>query len=191
MTGPIPPVYGEKDSSGKPRWSAMTETAHAHGGATAIHVRSVSQDDRFTTFMLRTWQRSPKWFAPLAILVCFGGGVAYTLLLNPTESGAFSSPTCIVKLTTGFDCPGCGGTRAFWYLLHGDLPAAARSHIIAVFAAPFLVYMYVAWAANLVTGSKLPYLRISPKAISVFLAIWAVFTVARNLPWAPFDWLYV
>ena len=24
-------------------------------------------------------------------------------------------------LTTGLDCPGCGGTRAAWYLMHGDL----------------------------------------------------------------------
>ena len=93
--------------------------------------------NRFNRFMYRLWARSPRWTAPLLVLVCFGGGVAYTLGAHPTGIGAFDSPTCLVKLTTGFDCPGCGGTRAFYYLLHGNVPAAARSHIMAVFAAPF------------------------------------------------------
>jgi hypothetical protein len=118
--------------------------------------------------------------------------VAYTLLTRPAAADAFSSPTCIVKLSTGFDCPGCGGTRAFWYLLHGDVAAAARSHMLAVFAAPFLLYMYVAWTVNHVAGStKVPYLRLSPRTVSIFLAAWGVFTVLRNLPWAPFTWFYV
>jgi hypothetical protein len=34
-------------------------------------------------------------------------------------------------------------------------------------------------------------MRITPKTISVFLAAWGIFSVARNLPWAPFTWLYV
>jgi hypothetical protein len=137
------------------------------------------------------WSRGPAWSAPLAILTCFAGGVAYTLASHPTEVGATASPTCLVKLTTGFDCPGCGGTRAFWYLLHGNLPAAARSHLVAVFATPFLVYLYVAWAANLVFKRKLPTLRFSPRTISTFLIVWGVFTVLRDLPWAPFTWFFV
>ena len=148
-------------------------------------------DDRFGRFMLRTWDRSPRWAAPLAVLVCFFGGVAYTLLTHPTSSDAASTPNCIIKLTTGFDCPGCGGTRAFYYLMHGNVLAAARSHLVLVFAAPYLVYMYVAWAAGAMLNWKLPALRPSPRAISVFLGVWLAFSVLRNLPWAPFTWLYV
>jgi hypothetical protein len=178
----------------------MTDTVHAaHGHFVAVPVAAVTghsgyvlpENDKFSRFMLRLWSRSPRWSAPLLMLVCFAGGVTYAIALNPTTSGAFDSPTCLIKMTTGFDCPGCGGTRAFWYLLHGDLPAAARSHLLAVFAAPFLVYMYIAWTVNQVTRVKMPYLRVSPKVISMFLAAWVVFTVARNLPWAPFTWLYV
>jgi Protein of unknown function (DUF2752) len=172
------------------------DPAHVHEGGAGVlvpvPVHLIPTDDRFSRSMFGLWNRSPKWMAPFAMLLCFGGGVAYTLALNPTVSGAFASPTCIVKLTTGFDCPGCGGTRAFWYLLHGNVPAAARSHIVAVFAAPFLVYMYIAWATNLVsTRFKLPYLKISPKMISIFLAAWGVFTILRDLPWAPFTWFFV
>ena len=96
-----------------------------------------------------------------------------------------------LKLTTGFDCPGCGGTRAFYYLLHGNLPEAARHHAIAVFAAPFIVWLYLAWAVKHMTGRQIPIPRIGAKSAAVFIAAWAVFMVVRNLPWAPFTSLYV
>jgi hypothetical protein len=182
----------------------MTDTVerahmHAHtiapagvpAGMIAIPASSIPPEGKFSQFMLRQWARSPRWFAPLAILVCFGGGVAYTFALDPVASGAFASPTCIIKLTTGFDCPGCGGTRAFWYLLHGNVPAAARSHILAVFAAPYLLYLYLAWTANQMFRWNIPYVRITPKVIAYFLAVWGIFSVARNLPWPPFTWMYV
>jgi hypothetical protein len=177
--------------------TAASPHTHPHpvdggGVMVAVPAHFVPADGKFSRTMFSVWSRSPKWMAPFAMLVCFGGGVAYTLALDPTVSGAFASPTCIIKLSTGFDCPGCGGTRAFWYLLHGNIPAAARSHIMAVFAAPFLVYMYIAWATNLISPRfKLPYLKISPKMISIFLAAWGVFTILRNLPWAPFTWFFV
>ena len=93
-------------------------------------------------------ERSPRWVAPASIAVCFAGAASYVWISNPTDGGAADPPTCLVKLTTGLDCPGCGGTRAFYYLMHGNLPEAARHHAIAVFAAPFLVWLYVAWAVK-------------------------------------------
>lgn len=135
--------------------------------------------------------RTPRWAAPLAALGCIGGALGYTLWSNPAASGADAIPTCLVKLTTGFDCPGCGGTRAAWYLMNGDLPAAARHHLLFVFAVPFVIYMYVAWAGRLAFGWNLPQLRIGPRAIAVFLGAWGLFMVLRNLPWEPFTYFYV
>ena len=170
---------------------AMAAGTYAPPGMVAMPAQYAYPDDRFGRLMLRTWDRSPRWSAPLAVLFCFLGGVAYTLLTHPTSSDAASTPNCIIKLTTGFDCPGCGGTRAFYYLMHGNVLAAARSHLILVFAAPYLVYMYVAWAGGAMFNWKLPAFRPSPRAISIFLGVWLVFSVLRNLPWAPFSWLYV
>lgn len=169
----------------------MSHTHEASPVLVPVPMHLVPQEDRFSRFMIRLWTRSPRWAAPLLVLTCFGGAVLYTLATHPTSADAASSPTCIIKMTTGFDCPGCGGTRAFYYLLHGDVPAAARNHILAVFAAPYLFYMFIAWAGGMAFGWKLPMLRITPKTISIFLAIWGVFTVLRNLPWAPFTWFYV
>jgi hypothetical protein len=147
--------------------------------------------DRFSRVTARLLARTPRWTAPAAIFTCFVGAGAYVLATDPTDGTAASVPTCLLKLTTGFDCPGCGGTRAFWYVLHGNLPAAARHHALFVFALPFLLYIYVAWAAREVLRVRLPALRISPQAIAVFLIVWGAFSVVRNLPWSPFTWLYV
>lgn len=140
----------------------------------------------------RMVERTPRWVSPLGVTALLSGGVAYTLLMRPTETSATAAPTCVMKLFTGFDCPGCGGTRAAWYLLHGDVPAAAHHHAMLVFATPFLVYLYVSWTVNRLANRKvLPTMRLSNGALIGFLVAWLIFSVARNLPWAPFDWLFV
>ena len=149
------------------------------------------QPDRFTRFFQRVWYRSPVWAAPVALLVCMGGALAYTQISDPTEASAGDPPSCLLKYATGFVCPGCGGTRAAFYLMNADLPAAARHHAPFVFAVPFLIWMYVAWAGNRVFGWRIRQLDITPRVIGVALAVWGVWSVARNLPWAPFAWFYV
>ncbi|HEX8631027.1 MAG TPA: DUF2752 domain-containing protein [Catenuloplanes sp.] len=149
------------------------------------------EPDRLTRFFSNLWVRSPRWLAPLAGLGCIAGAVGYTMWTDPTDASPDAVSTCLLRYTTGFDCPGCGGTRAFWYLLHGDLPAAARHHLLFVFAVPFVLYVYLAWAGQRLFGRRLPQLRFSPRALGVFLAVWGIWSVLRNLPWAPFTWLYV
>ena len=85
----------------------------------------------------------------------------------------------------------CGGTRAAWFLLHGDIPAAARHHALFVFAVPFLLWMYVAWAGRRLFGWQLPQLNLGPGVIGGFIAAWGIWSVLRNLPWAPFTSFYV
>ena len=146
--------------------------------------------DRFTQVTERLWTH-PAWLAPLLMLGCFAGVSALFLANDPTDGKPDPFGGCLVKALTGFDCPGCGGTRAFWYLMHGNLPEAARHHLFAVFAAPFVVYLYVAWAARRIFDVQLPAFRVTPRMIGYFMAAWGVFMVLRNLPWAPFTMLYV
>jgi hypothetical protein len=151
----------------------------------------LAEPDRLTRFVTRLHERLPRWAAPLAALGCMGAAVGYTLLTDPTNSAPDAPATCLLKLTTGLDCPGCGGTRAMWYVLHGDLPDAARHHIVWVFVLPFLLYLYVAWAVRQSFGWRLPQLRVTPLMLGVVLAVWFAFSVLRNLPWAPFTAFYV
>jgi hypothetical protein len=146
---------------------------------------------RVTRYLHRVWASSPVWVAPVALFACMAGAAGYTLATHPADAGAGDQPSCLLKLTTGFVCPGCGGTRAAWYLLHGDLPAAARHHAIFTFAVPFLIYMYVAWAGKRLFNWRLPQLTVSPGVLMAFMAVWGVWSVLRNLPWAPFTAFYV
>ncbi|SRR5690606_25078430 len=173
----------------------MSQTAggdvHHHSGHAQYPVYYAPPPGRVSAFLHRWIARAPGWLGPVAILLCFAGAVGYVLVRDPTESSATDVSTCLLKLTTGLDCPGCGGTRAFFYLIHGQLPAAARHHLLFVFAVPFLVYAYVAWAGRQVFGWRLPRLAVGSRTVLVLIVAAALFTVARNLPWEPFSWFYV
>jgi hypothetical protein len=149
------------------------------------------EPDRLTRLVNRLAARSPMWLAPFAVLACTGAAVGYTLISDPATAGAGEAPSCLLKYLTGFVCPGCGGTRAAWFLLHGDVPAAARHHLLFVFAVPFLIYLYVAWAGRRLFRWRLPEFSISPAAMITFMAVWGVWSILRNLPWAPFTAFYV
>lgn len=132
------------------------------------------------------------WFAPLTILGCVSAAAAGVVATDPTDNTGPS--TCLFKITTGFDCPGCGGTRAFYYLATLNLPEAARHHAMAVFAAPFLIWMYLAWALPRLFARRtwrLPVFHLTPGTLTAFLIVWGVFFIARNLPWEPFTFFYV
>jgi hypothetical protein len=187
LTAPVVPGAGHAEP-GPAAWPTGEVPA---GGWPQPAAYQPVEPDRFTRLVIRLHERAPRWAVPLAALGCVGMGMAYALVSDPTHSDPDARPTCLLKLTTGLDCPGCGGTRALWYVLHADLPAAARHHFLFVFSLPFLAYLFVAWAGNQAFGWRLPELRLSPKVIGGFLAAWLAFSVLRNLPWAPFTALYV
>jgi hypothetical protein len=147
--------------------------------------------DRLTRFYWSVYSRTPRWLAPVGVLGCVAAASGYVLWADPAAADASAQPTCLVKFLTGFDCPGCGGTRAVWYMLHGDLPAAARHHAVLLFVVPFIAYLYVAWAGKAWFGWRLPSWEPSSKSLLWFLGAWGVFSVLRNLPWEPFTWFFV
>jgi hypothetical protein len=182
-TSPAPAGHPSADPAGYPQGYP--------GGYPAGYYPPIAEPDRLTRFVTRLHERTPRWVVPLAAVGCVAAGIGYALISDPTRTAPDAIPSCLLKLTTGLDCPGCGGTRALWYVLHADLPAAARHHFLFVFALPFLAYFFVAWAGKQAFGWRLPELRVGPKLVGGFLAAWLAFTVIRNLPWPPFTALYV
>jgi hypothetical protein len=126
----------------------------------------------------------PAWLAPLALLGCLGAAVGYVAANDPTDATRDPLAPCLFRTLTGLDCPGCGGTRMVWYLLHGNLPEAARHHLVALLLVPFVVYGYLAWTASRLFGTR------SWRPGRVFwltvAVAWIAFTVLRNLPFEPF-----
>ncbi|WP_279580524.1 DUF2752 domain-containing protein [Fodinicola feengrottensis] len=116
-------------------------------------------------------------------------GLVWVLRFNPTDNVADPTGPCPWHALTGINGPGCGGTRAFYYLVHGDLIDAARNHLPFTIAAPFLLYWWIAWLTNTFFGIRLPRLKPSALTVAVFIVSSVVFTtVLRNIPLGPMAW---
>jgi uncharacterized protein DUF2752 len=127
--------------------------------------------------------------APLFVLAPVALAVAYVLAFNPTDRVPDPTGPCTWHLLTGINGPGCGGTRMVWYLLHGNLVQAARHHLAALVAVPFLVYAYVQWVASHTFGLRLPVFRPSSRLVIGYVVAFVLYSmVLRNLPWPPFSW---
>jgi hypothetical protein len=136
----------------------------------------------------RGWRR----FTPLAAWGFLGAVTAYVLTYNPTDSQQDLTGPCVFHETFGIDGPGCGGTRMFYHLIHGDLVEAARHHLVALVGLLYGLYALVAWTAGWIFGKRLPIWRPSLRAIVIYIAVFLIYAVVlRNLPWAPFNWFYV
>lgn len=147
--------------------------------------------DRIERLASRLWRRPP-WLAPTVIAAGVATIAAYILTHNPTDDTQDWTGPCAFKTLTGKDCPGCGGTRMVWYLLHGDITQAGAHHIVALLAVPFLLYAYVAMVIGRISARlKPPSLRIPRWAYITYFGLWALFAVLRNLPWEPFNNFYV
>lgn len=70
---------------------------------------------------------------------------------------------CIFHRVTGYDCPGCGGTRAVIFLLHGDVIKSFQYH-------PIVLYTVVIGGIFLLTQtvSRLTGGRIKPVHMKIF-----------------------
>lgn len=122
-------------------------------------------------------------------LACVAAGVV--LVADPTSEGGLPLPPCPIKLLTGFDCPGCGATRMLYSLLHGDVSAALHYNALVVIFIPFFLWTWTAWMRGRWSGRRPPtweQWRWSPMVAVVAIAAWSVL---RNIPFAPFDALYV
>jgi hypothetical protein len=128
---------------------------------------------------------APLLVAASTTLVC-----AATWVADPTTPGG-PSPVCPTKALLGIDCPGCGSARMLYSLLHGNVVAAARFNALGLVALVLLVWAYAAWTYGRVTGRRVRGWQHRRWAAMVTLVLVAAWFVVRNLPFAPFNALYV
>lgn len=88
---------------------------------------------------------------------------------------------CPFKRLTGFDCPGCGSTRALGALTHLDLRAALDHNALVPLALGFVVVSWVLWTWASFTDRPVPTLVKGPGAILSIGALLVGFAVLRNL----------
>ena len=115
-------------------------------------------------------------------------GAAAVWYFDPTTAGFF--PVCPLYSLTGFACPGCGLTRGFHALLHGDVLTALDYNAMLPFFAVLIGFAFVSLIYFAVWGRRIPINILHPTALYVFLVFLLVFGVTRNLPWYPFNILF-
>ncbi|MGZ4561793.1 MAG: DUF2752 domain-containing protein [Mycobacteriaceae bacterium] len=141
------------------------------------------------TLRPRTSARS-QWWAPVGVAGLAVVGCATLWFADPTTPGGIL-PVCPTKALFGIDCPGCGGMRMVYSLLHGDVGAAVHYNALSIIAVGMMVWGYGAWVLGL--ARKRPvrswqHISWLPKVVLPVVLVWFV---VRNLPWAPFQALHV
>lgn len=121
-------------------------------------------------------------------VLVISAGSAFVAYFNPTQVSLF--PVCPFYKLTGLACPGCGLTRGFHALFHGDiLTALDFNALLPAFAAIF-GYIFLALVLVAVRGRGLPTNFIRAKWLYGFFAVAITFTILRNLPYYPFSVLF-
>ncbi|HVG92429.1 MAG TPA: DUF2752 domain-containing protein, partial [Alphaproteobacteria bacterium] len=89
-------------------------------------------------------------------------------------------PICMFHAITGWQCPGCGGTRALYHLLHLHIGQALHYNALVTVVAPVALAWFIFWYASVVFRGYSPALRISrPVAVCLYL-VTLFFAAARN-----------
>src|ERR1700739_1663411 len=128
--------------------------------------------------------------APLVVAASAACVCAAVWLDDPTTPGG-PLPVCPTKALLGIDCPGCGSARMLYSLMHGNLVAAARVNALGLVALVLLVWAYLAWTYGRVTGRRIRGWQHQRWSAMVTLSLVVAWFVVRNIPFAPFNVLYV
>lgn len=121
-------------------------------------------------------------------LFVFAAGSFVVGFFDPSTEKFF--PPCPLFSLTGFACSGCGLTRGFHALFHGDIFAALDFNaLVPIYAFAFL-YLIILLCVIAFKGKGLKFQIFTPKILWSFLFISIVFGIIRNIPAYPFSILY-
>jgi Protein of unknown function (DUF2752) len=119
------------------------------------------------------------WFAVVLIGAVITGAGAVLYFFNPSTHGFY--PVCEFHELTGLNCPGCGGTRAAYQLLHGHWERALHDNALFILSLAVLSGRGAWFAARKIGRRPVPPF-LPPNLLWTFLVVAIVFTVLRNLP---------
>ena len=142
---------------------------------TSFHFVQVSAD--------RTRQLSIAAMAWLAI----AAGAVFLFFFNPAAPANQWFPKCPFLLLTGYQCPGCGSTRACYQLLHLHPIAAFKFNPLMMLTLPFIVYGFLGFTRSAITGKPQRRVFIPPFYMWSWLILMIFFWIFRNTPWYPFS----
>lgn len=116
------------------------------------------------------------------MVVAVGGAALLTAIVWPLKSVDNGPDLCVFRALTGLPCPGCGLTRSWVHLMHGDVGGAFTYNVFGPLTLVAIVIAVAAGVWCLVAGPgalKLLRLRRALPVLVVVLGLWLVYGVAR------------
>ena len=136
-----------------------------------------------------------KFKASIAERVFAGAGVAAlgaasaaVWYFDPTKASFF--PMCPLFAATGFACPGCGLTRGFHALFHGDVLTALDFNAMLPLFAALVGFFVISLLLIAIRGRGLRVDLLTPKLLWGSFSLLIVFALVRNIPVYPLTILY-
>jgi hypothetical protein len=119
--------------------------------------------------------------APIAVGLGAIASLGALFCVNPAAAGVF--PDCPSRMLFGVDCPACGGMRATFALLRGDIASAAEHNALLLGFYPMVVTLWLSWIVrSLGQRDFLEVLRPYSRSITITaFSIVVGFTILRNL----------
>ena len=141
-------------------------------------VEQVTTREMVTDERSRSRRLLPVVVTALAALV----GTVYLRAVDPNVPGHY--PGCPSQMWFGIDCPGCGGMRGTYDLLHGDVGGMLDHNVLLIFAWPLAITAFGVWAFRAWTGRR-PRVDIPTQARRSRIWVWVLigvlaFGVVRN-----------
>lgn len=117
-------------------------------------------------------------------LTAFLAASVYYYFNNPATT---LYPPCPFLYLTGFYCPGCGTSRAFHQLLHGNIAGALGYNPLMVISIPFIIYLFISYFEIKINGRYIaPRIIFSSTFYGIIFTVIFGYWVLRNIPVYPF-----
>ena len=87
---------------------------------------------------------------PVGTAVVAVGVCSYLAVVNPNEAGHY--PVCPSRALLGIDCPGCGGMRGMYCLMHGDVAGALNHNLLLLAIVPIALVLWALWMVRAIRG---------------------------------------
>ncbi len=112
------------------------------------------------------------------------GWLIYRLICGLT--GFTAEHICVFRAVTGFYCPGCGGTRAFYYLIHGNIFKSLIYHPFIIYAVAVSAVFYISQTLRFVSKNRIKAMHMSTGYVIAGAALIAVNWIVKNIMLACF-----
>jgi uncharacterized protein DUF2752 len=137
-------------------------------------------------FVQVTTDRTRQLTVAVLVWLSLAAITVFLFFFNPASPANQWFPKCPFRLVTGFQCPGCGSTRALYQLLHLHPLEAFKLNPLMVLTLPFIVYGFLGFTRSALFGKPQRRLFIPPVYLWMWVGLLIFFWVFRNTPWYPF-----